>query len=115
MRGIFLRIKFLIISKIKQKRIALHLQELYLLILKFLRAINLNTTLSYIFFRYFWYHNKLKGLRYQNLIRTIYKEKSCNLIEVGTFDGEHGYLMIKTAQICHPVKKVNYYGFDLFE
>lgn len=115
MPGIFLRIKLYINSRTKQNRMVILLKEPYLRILKFLIKLNLNSTFNYIIFRYFWNHRKLKSLRYHNLIKTIYKEKSCNLIEVGTFDGEHAYQMIKTAQIFHPNKKVNYYGFDLFE
>lgn len=108
------RIKVYLFSKIPQNQIVL-LKELYFRFLKFLKEINLIMSNSYSFFSYFWYPYKLRDSRYENLLRTIYKEKSCNLIEVGTSDGEHAYHMIKTAQIFHPINKVNYYGFDLFE
>ncbi len=112
---LFVRIKVYLLSRIRQKRLVLILKESYFRILKLLKEINLIRTNSYAFFRYFWYPHKLKDSRYENLIKTIYKEKSCNLIEVGTFDGAHAYQMIKTAQIFYPAYKVNYYGFDLFE
>jgi len=111
----FVRIKGYLYSNIRQKRIILILKELYFRILKLLKEINLIAANSYVFFKYFWYPHKLKESRYENLIKTIYQEKRCNLIEVGTFDGEHAYQMIKTAQIFYPAYKVNYYGFDLFE
>jgi hypothetical protein len=110
----FKRIRGLIFSKIPQNS-KLFLKESYFWFLRLFKEMKFLRLNSYNFFSYFWYPNKLKNSRYENLFRIIYKEKSSDLIEVGTSDGEHAYHMIKTAQLFHPKNKVNYYGFDLFE
>ncbi|KKK48407.1 hypothetical protein LCGC14_3145440, partial [marine sediment metagenome] len=69
------RIKVYLFSKIPQNQIVL-LKELYFRFLKFLKEINLIMSNSYSFFSYFWYPYKLRDSRYENLLRTIYKEKS---------------------------------------
>ena len=36
-------------------------------------------------------------------------------MEIGTYNGIHSRHMIETANIFHPMNKITYYGFDLFE
>lgn len=53
--------------------------------------------------------------RYPNLYKTIKESGATKLMEIGTWNGDHGKEMIITAQLRSPKKKISYYGFDLFE
>lgn len=51
--------------------------------------------------------------RYNNLFKEIQKRKPMTIMEIGVYDGQHAYEMIKFAQRF--VGSVRYFGFDLFE
>ena len=53
--------------------------------------------------------------RYKHILQTVYRGRAKRLLEIGTFDGSHGTLMIQTAAIFHSVDDIKYSGFDLFE
>ena len=53
--------------------------------------------------------------RYQYLLKTIYEERCRSIMEIGTYKGLHASQMIETANIFHPMDRIEYYGFDLFE
>lgn len=50
---------------------------------------------------------------WNNLFATIDLVKPQNILEIGTWNGDHALRMIATAQRYHPV--IHYYGVDLFE
>jgi hypothetical protein len=52
--------------------------------------------------------------RYSNLIKTIYRERSRRIVEVGVDKGYQARLMIETASLNHAASAVEYFGFDLF-
>lgn len=54
-------------------------------------------------------------IRYRHLLRTIYKKRCRSIMEIGTHNGIHSRHMIETANIFHPMNRITYYGFDLFE
>jgi hypothetical protein len=53
--------------------------------------------------------------RYRNLFRLVRERRCRSLLEVGTYDGEHGRQLIETAALRWPRPEIQYYGFDLFE
>ena len=53
--------------------------------------------------------------RYRNLLETVYVERFRRIMEIGTYDGIHACQMIQTAHLFYPIKKIQYYGFDLFD
>jgi hypothetical protein len=57
----------------------------------------------------------MRHRRYRNLLKTIYKYRCQSILEIGTYDGVHACQMIETAGIFHPVNRIKYYGFDLFD
>ena len=68
-------------------------------------------------FPYLRYRARLlrRPSRYANLFRLIYSSRSRRIVEVGTWNGAHAIQMIQTAALRHPIQKVEYFGFDLFE
>lgn len=56
-----------------------------------------------------------KTRRYGYLFETIKEAKCRRIMEIGTWNGERGLQMIKTAQKFHAPEEVEYYGFDIFE
>ena len=54
-------------------------------------------------------------IRYRHLLRTIYNKRCQCIMEIGTHSGIHSRHMIDTANIFHPMNRITYYGFDLFE
>jgi len=70
------------------------------------------------FKEYIHYLNRNRTLvrkRYISLYRTIFRNKSRRILEVGTYNGENALQMIQTAAIHFPVGEIEYFGFDLFE
>ncbi len=59
--------------------------------------------------RYFFSDTK----RYSFLLWQVFKNKPKSIIEVGVYNGRRAIELIETAKIFN--KKINYYGFDLFE
>ena len=59
--------------------------------------------------RYFFSDTK----RYSFLLWQVFKKKPKSIIEVGVYNGRRAIELIETAKIFN--KKINYYGFDLFE
>ena len=57
----------------------------------------------------------LRHQRYRNLIETVFQEKCRSFVEIGTYNGLHGYQMLQAGKIFHPASTLEYYGFDLFE
>ena len=57
----------------------------------------------------------VKPVRYRHLLRTIYEKRCQRIMEIGTYKGIHARHMIETANIFHPMNRITYYGFDLFE
>ncbi len=57
----------------------------------------------------------MRPKRYQNLLKTIYRHRCRSILEIGTYNGAHACQMIEIASIFHPVNKIKYYGFDLFD
>lgn len=51
--------------------------------------------------------------RYKYLVKTIDQFKPQTILEVGTWNGKHAVKMLNAALKHH--KKVQYYGYDLFE
>ncbi len=63
----------------------------------------------------YWKLLRTKPFRYRALFREINAHKPRRLVEIGVFNGHHAAQMIQTAALHHPMEKVEYYGFDLFE
>jgi len=59
--------------------------------------------------------SKFKNNRYSNIFIIIKKNKCRTFLEIGTYDGNNAFKMIKTAQKNWPKDQIEYYGFDLFE
>jgi len=58
---------------------------------------------------------KARGIHYKAIFDTLKSQKSYNIMEVGTWNGDSAIGMIKTAALNVPEKRIHYYGFDLFE
>jgi len=58
---------------------------------------------------------KMRDSRYRHLFQTVYKQKCCKILEVGTYRGSHAAKMIETAKCFFAPDNINYWGFDLFE
>ncbi|HWR96951.1 MAG TPA: class I SAM-dependent methyltransferase [Candidatus Methanoperedens sp.] len=57
----------------------------------------------------------LRPRRYRNVLAGIHDARARSILEVGVFNGVHARQMIETAAIFHPVREIEYHGFDLFE
>ena len=53
--------------------------------------------------------------RYVQLLDIIDKEKPKSICEIGTWNGDNALRMIQAAAKYHPMKRIDYQGFDLFE
>ncbi len=58
---------------------------------------------------------RTRPLRYRALFREIFRLRPRRLVEIGVFNGRHAAQMIQTAALHHPVREIEYFGFDLFE
>lgn len=67
------------------------------------------THFLYYLFKYFFSNTR----RYLNIIFIIFLAKPKSILEIGVYKGTRSEEMIKTSLIFN--KKINYYGFDLFE
>lgn len=54
------------------------------------------------------------NMRYENLSKQIQRRQPKSILEIGVYDGQHSYEMIKIAQ-RYSGQNISYYGFDLFE
>ena len=53
--------------------------------------------------------------RYRSLLKVVYRAQPRVILEIGTHRGKNARQMIQTANIFHPVRHIEYIGFDLFE
>ncbi len=53
--------------------------------------------------------------RYAELLKTIYKNKSRRILEIGTYNGAHATEMIEVSKVFYPAQAIEYFGFDMFE
>ncbi len=53
--------------------------------------------------------------RYRHVLETVYRHRCRTLLEIGVYNGVHARQMIETAGIFHPMHRIEYFGFDLFE
>ena len=58
---------------------------------------------------------KARGAHYKAIFDALKSQKFCNIMEIGTWNGDNAIGMIKTAALKVPESKIHYYGFDLFE
>ena len=66
-------------------------------------------------FRKLYYIAFQKGpKRYKYLFKIIENNKCKQIMEIGTWNGEHALRMIESAKKYFPAREIVYYGFDLF-
>lgn len=53
--------------------------------------------------------------RYKYLYQYVDRTKAKNIMEIGTWNGYRGKMMIETAKKHHASNEISYFGFDLFE
>lgn len=53
--------------------------------------------------------------RYRSLLRVLYRLRPRVVVEIGTHRGKNAWQMIQTANVFHPMRRIEYIGFDLFE
>lgn len=61
------------------------------------------------------YLKKFYARRYKHLFEITEKIKPKNIMEIGIYDGENSLKILEIAIKYNKPKKINYYGFDLFE
>lgn len=56
-----------------------------------------------------------KPSRYRFLLRSLFGARARVIVEIGTHRGKNAVHMIQTANLFHPLERIEYFGFDLFE